>query len=163
METLITFLESIGIFIVGLLIRLLVFIAVVAVVAVPILFVFGGIEGLARLRRWMLGVKRVGAMSWRAGVYYAPGHTWVEPSTGRGVRVGIDDLAQRLLPGMPHVTLPRVGSPVRQGDPVAMIRVDGHEAQVLSPVTGTVTAVNGHVRRDPSLLQRDPYVRGWLI
>jgi hypothetical protein len=30
-------------------------------------------------------------------------------------------------------------------------------------VTGTVVAVNDRLSRDPSLLNRDPYARGWLF
>ena len=32
-----------------------------------------------------------------------------------------------------------------------------------SPLTGTVVAANDRLMRDPSLLNRDPYVRGWLV
>lgn len=163
MDAIITFVGSVGIFAVGIVVRLLVFAAIVTVLALPIVLLLGGVEWLAKLRQWTLGVRRVGALLWRPGVYYAPGHTWVAPATLRGVRVGLDDLAQRLVPGVARVTLPAVGSRVRQGLPVATVRTDGHEAPILSPVTGTVTAVNGRVRRDPSLLHRDPYVRGWLF
>jgi glycine cleavage system H lipoate-binding protein len=163
MEPLITFLGSAGIFFAGFAVRLLVFVAIIALLSLPILLVLGGVEGLAKLRRWALGVTRVGTMFWRPGIYYAPGHTWVEPATVRGVRVGLDDLAQRLLPAPIRFTLPSPGTRVARGEPVTTIGTDGQEARILSPVTGTVTAVNHRVERDPSLLHRDPYVRGWLF
>ena len=163
MDAIITFLGSVGIFLAGIVVRLFIFAAIVTVVAVPIVLLLQGVEGLSKLRRWALGVRRVGSMFWRPGVYYAPGHTWVEPASRIGVKVGLDDLAQRLVPGAARVTLPSIGSRVRQGLPVATVRADGQETQILSPVTGTVTAVNARVRRDPSLLHRDPYVRGWLF
>jgi glycine cleavage system H lipoate-binding protein len=163
MEPLMTFLSSVGIFIVGIIIRLLIFAAIVLILAVPIMFVLGGVEAFAKLRRWAAGVTKVGTMFFRPGVYYAPGHTWVESATRKGVRVGLDDLAQRLLAGPLRMNLPAIGSRVRQGLPVATVRIDDHETPILSPVTGTVTAVNSRVRRDPSLLHRDPYRRGWLL
>jgi hypothetical protein len=39
----------------------------------------------------------------------------------------------------------------------------GKKAQVLSPITGTVTAVNRDVEEAPNLAWRDPYRRGWLL
>ena len=163
MDAIMTFLGSVGIFLAGLVIRLLIFAAIVTALALPIVLVLEGFEGLAKLRRWALGVTRMGSMLWRPGVYYAPGHTWAEPASTRGVKVGLDDLAQRLVPGAASVTLPAVGSCVRQGLPVATVWADGQDTPILSPVTGVVTAVNSRVRRDPSLLHRDPYVRGWLF
>ena len=163
MEPLIDLLARFGIFFVGLAARLLVFVVIVAAISVPILVLFGGVESLARLRRWALGVRRVGTLAWRPGVYYAPGHTWVAAEGAGGLRIGLDDLAQRLLPGRPDVTLPQVGARVRRGQAVTTIGADGEQATIVSPVDGTVTAVNHAVRRDPSLLHRDPYVRGWLV
>ena len=159
MEPLIT----LAIFLAGIIVRALVFVAILALLALPILLVLGGVESLATLRRWALGITRVGPMSWRPGVYYAPGHTWVEPATVRGVKVGLDDLAQRLLPSPLRISLPAIGTRVRRGQPVTTFKADGQETRIPSPVTGTVTAVNARVRRDPSLLHRDPYVRGWLF
>ena len=163
MDAIMSFLGSTGIFLAGIVVRLLIFAAIVTALALPILLVLQGFEGVARLRRWARGVTRIGSMFWRPDVYYAPGHTWVEPASRRGVKVGLDDLAQRLVPGAARVTLPAIGSRVRQGLPVATVRADGQETPIVSPVTGVVTAVNGRVRRDPSLLHRDPYVRGWLF
>jgi glycine cleavage system H protein len=163
MDTIITVLSAAGIFIAGIVLRLLLFAVVVTVIAVPILLVLFGFEGLAKLRQLAIGVTRIGSMFWRPGVYYAPGHTWVQPASNSSVRIGLDDLAQRLVPLSGRVTLPIIGSSVRKGMPVATVRVDGEETPIMSPVTGTVTAVNEGVGRDPSLLHRDPYVRGWLI
>jgi glycine cleavage system H protein len=163
MDALMSFLGSAGIFLAGVLIRLLIFAAIVTALAIPILLLLQGFEGVATLRRRALGVTRIGSMFWRPGVYYAPWHTWAASATRLGVKVGLDDLAQRLVPGAAQVTLPAVGTEVRQGMPAATVRADGQETPILSPVTGRVTAVNARLGRDPSLLHRDPYVRGWLF
>ncbi len=39
----------------------------------------------------------------------------------------------------------------------------GKKAKVLSPLTGTVSAVNRDVEESPNLAWRDPYRRGWLL
>ena len=163
MTPLIDVLGTLGVFVVGLGLRLMAFLAIIVLLSLPILLVLGGVEGLASLRRRLLGVTRVGLMRWRPGLYYAPGHTWLAPARSRGLRVGLDDLAQRLLPAPVRVTLPSLGAMVRRGEPVSTIRADGQETWIPSPVTGVVTAVNRAIARDPSLLHRDPYVRGWLF
>lgn len=162
MEPLMDFVANLGLFVVGLALRALAFATILAVLAVPILLVLGGVEGVARLRRRLLGVTRVGMMSWRPGLYYAPGHTWVLPR-GRALTVGLDDLAQRLLPNLARIRLPEPGTVVRRGEPVTTVRADGQETWIPSPVSGRVTAVNGAVGRDPTIVHRDPYVRGWLF
>jgi len=62
MDPLIEFVANLGLFVVGLALRALAFAAILAVLAVPILLVLGGVEGVARLRRRLLGVTRVGMM-----------------------------------------------------------------------------------------------------
>ena len=39
----------------------------------------------------------------------------------------------------------------------------GKKAKILSPITGTVSAVNHDVEESPNLAWRDPYRRGWLL
>jgi len=163
MEPLMDFIATFGVFIVGLALRALAFVAILAALSAPLLLLIGGVEGLARVRRRLLGVQKLGHLFWRPGLFYAPGHTWIEPTRGRSLKIGVDDLAQRLLPGRARVSLPSPGTVVRRGDPVTTVRADGEETWIPSPVSGTVTAVNRAIGRDPSLLHRDPYVRGWLF
>jgi glycine cleavage system H protein len=163
MDAIVNGLGAIGIFVTGLLVRLLVFAAVIAAVTLVVLVAIGGVEGVAAIRRAVLGVTRVGSLAWRPDARYAPGHTWVARGRGRRVRLGLDDLAQRLLPSDVRVRLPQVGGRVERGAPVVTIRADGQEVAVVSPVTGLVARVNRRVARDPTLIHRDPYVRGWLV
>jgi glycine cleavage system H lipoate-binding protein len=163
MDPLIEVIEYLALFVAGLAVHALAAAAVLIVLAMPILLVLGGIEGAARLRGRLFGVTRVGTMLWRPGLYYAPGHTWIQALRGQMLRVGLDDLAQRLLPVRARIGLPRPGDVVRRGEPVTIVRANGHETWIPAPVSGTVTAVNHAVERDPSLVHRDPYVRGWLF
>ena len=43
------------------------------------------------------------------------------------------------------------------------IVLDGKVAKILSPIAGTVSAVNRDVEESPDLIWRDPYRRGWLL
>ncbi len=162
METIIGILEAIGVFVAGLVARIGVVLAVALVLLVPVFLVIGGARALAALRRRALGLEPAGGLLFRRNLYYAPGHTWVKPDAGK-LRVGIDDLAQHLLPWATAVELPRPGTVVKRGDPVATIACGGKQARIGAPVDGTVIAVNPAVARDPSLVKRDSYARGWLF
>jgi glycine cleavage system H lipoate-binding protein len=76
--------------------------------------------------------------------------------------VGFDDLAQRLLMGNGAIELPRPGRVVRAGEVIGSVRAGNKEAALVAPIAGTITGVNPDVARDPSLIHRDPYGRGWL-
>ncbi len=163
MDTLYSSLESIAILVVGMAVRFGLLLVVLAVLAVPVFVLLSGLKGFEAIRRRALGVMRVGGLFWRDRVYYAPGHTWLRRTGRRRLTVGLDDLAQRLVPGPNGVNLPAPGQVVREGDPIGEIRNASRHAAIVAPVSGTVTAVNDAVRRDPTLLHRDPYERGWLF
>ena len=97
------------------------------------------------------------------GYYVHPGHTWVKMEESDEVRVGIDDFALRLLGPLDRIISPLFGKIVehdRAG--IKAIRGD-HEAELLSPVTGVVTAINNELRDRGSLANKSPYRDGWVM
>lgn len=95
------------------------------------------------------------------GVHVHPGHTWARLETDGLVTVGIDDFAHKLV-GSAAVELPALGTRVAQGEPALALRDDGASVPMVSPVDGTVVAVNRAVREDAAALA-DPYGAGWLF
>lgn len=162
MEPLIATLAGFGVFLVGLLARLAVLPVILAVLSIPVLLALMGVRGFEMLRQRVLGVARVDGLTWKPDLYYTFGHSWLYPE-GEAVRVGLDDLAQRVLAGAEAVALPHAGAELHEGDVAAVITCGDKHAAIPSPVAGMVTAVNDAVQRDPSVIQRDPYVRGWLF
>ena len=51
----------------------------------------------------------------------------------------------------------------RQGDSFGEIRGDQGSAELYAPVSFTVIEVNSTVINNPSLLNIDPYFRGWIL
>jgi glycine cleavage system H lipoate-binding protein len=162
MESIIAMLQWIGAFVGGVFARLGVVLVAMAVLLVPVLLVWGAMRLFGWARRRAQGLQLVAGLRYRPDVSYAEGHTWVGRVKG-GARVGIDDLAQRILPWAVSVQLPRPGTVLQANQPAAVISAGGQEAVIRSPMAGTVLAVNANVALDPSLVKSDGYAGGWLF
>lgn len=154
-------LEAVGAFLVGLVGRLGVSFAFGLVLLVPAVIIGIGIHLVRRNRDH--AVARVDGIGWRHGAWHAPNHTWLALRGPGELEVGVDDLAQRILPSVTAVELPRPGLEVHRGDPIAVLRAGSRTVRLGAPVDGTVLRVNRRVRRDPGLVKREPYGGGWLF
>jgi glycine cleavage system H lipoate-binding protein len=76
-----------------------------------------------------------------AGVHLHPGHTWARLEPDGLVAVGADDFAHKLV-GPARVKLPALGEHVLQGEPALELGEAERTVPMLSPVDGTVVAVN---------------------
>ncbi|HET9594655.1 MAG TPA: glycine cleavage system protein H [Anaeromyxobacteraceae bacterium] len=162
MATMIGTLQAIGVFLLGLVARLGVLLLVMAVLASPALLWLGGRWAWRRIRPRVRGLRRAGHALYSPGARYAAGHTWVAREGG-ALKVGIDGVAQELLPWALAVELPKPGAKLHEGDVAAIVSVGGQDARIAAPVSGRVVRVNAEVERDPSLLKEDGYGRGWLF
>ncbi len=163
MSALISILETIGLFLGGLVVRFGLLVAVLLVLTVVFLVGLGIVRVALLLRRSVLGLGTADGLAWKRNGYYAAGHTWVEPRGAQGIRVGFDDLAQKVLSHVTAMTLPAPGTKLQEGQPLTQVACGDRQAVVPSPVTGTVVAINDAVIRNPMLIHRDPYRRGWLV
>ena len=163
MDTIIQILTLSGIFIAGLIVRALVAILFLAAIVVPISAVLLAATWTRRGVDRVTGLQRIGEVLWRRGCYYTPGHLWLRAHGEQAVRVGLDDVARRVLPETAQVELPSEGDALARGAVIGRITSAGGTVVLRSPVAGIVAAVNHRLIRTPSLLQRDPYRRAWLV
>jgi glycine cleavage system H lipoate-binding protein len=107
--------------------------------------------------------------AWVAGyqmpetLYYHRGHTWARPLDADTVLVGVDDFARRLIGPAATVKVPSRGDWLHQGGRGFAMRLDGKEAELVSPVEGEVVEVNRDLAEKPALAADDPYGRGWVL
>jgi len=92
---------------------------------------------------------------------YTRSHEWTRDEDGV-VTVGLSDFAQDALGDIVFVNLPAVGDPVNAGETFADVESVKAVADVYSPVTGTVEAVNEELLDNPALVNEAPY-DAWLI
>ncbi len=162
MHAILEFVRGAAVFVAFLAARFALLLIVLAALTVVFLAGLAVARAAGRLKRRAMGLTRVGGLLWRPGVFYAPGHAWLQALGGGRLRVGLDDLAQHLLSRITSVSLPQVGQLFRAGEPIAIIHAGRRQALLPAPVSGRVVAVNRGVSRHPARLHRDPYARGWL-
>ena len=92
---------------------------------------------------------------------YTKSHEWLKEADGEAV-VGITDFAQDALGDVVFVNLPQEGDPVEAGESFGDVESVKAVSELVSPVTGVVTAVNEALLDSPELLNADPY-GAWLI
>ena len=96
------------------------------------------------------------------GLMYTKEHEWAKEEGGV-VRVGITDYAAKTLNDVVYVSSPKVGSSVEQMKSMGTVESIKAVSEVYSPVSGTVTNVNGQLDSHPELVNKSPYGEGWLI
>ena len=96
-----------------------------------------------------------------AELKYSKSHEWVRMD-GEIAVVGISDFAQDALGDVVFVNLPAEGDGVTAGDAFGDVESVKAVSDLVSPVTGTVCAVNEELLDAPEKLNSDPY-GAWLI
>jgi glycine cleavage system H protein len=162
MESMVSGLQMLAVVVGGAIARVALLVLGAAVLALPIALGIQAVKAVTKLRARAWGLTDVGGIAWMPASAYAPGHTWVRRAGRKRLRVGLDDLAQRVLSGASRVELPELGARVREGEVAAVVRCGSRRGEIRAPVDGIVRAVNRAVERDPSLIHREPYARGWL-
>ena len=93
---------------------------------------------------------------------YNDSHEWLRLE-GDEATVGITDHAQEELTDVVFVELPNPGRAVDAGDPVAVVESVKAASDIYAPLGGEITSINPEVEADPSLVNTDPYGKGWLF
>ncbi|MBU3689034.1 MAG: glycine cleavage system protein H [Acidimicrobiales bacterium mtb01] len=100
-------------------------------------------------------------MGVQEGLLYASDHEWVKV-TGRVARIGITDFAQDALGDVVYIEAPEIDRVVVAGESFSEVESTKSVSDIYAPVAGTVVAVNDELIADPSLINSEPYGRGWI-
>jgi glycine cleavage system H protein len=100
-------------------------------------------------------------MSVPADLLYTAHDEWIRRE-GDEIVVGITDFAQDQLGELVHVELPAVGATLAAGAAACEVESVKAVAEVYTPVSGVVTAVNSGLDGDEGQINSDPY-GSWLF
>ena len=108
----------------------------------------------------MTGVQRYRVPTDRA--YERDTNIWVQ-RRGDVVRIGLDELGQEMNGDMAFIQLAVPGTEVRRGGELGSMEAGKYVGPILSPLSGTMRAVNRAVLDTPRLVNTDPLDAGWLV
>ena len=78
-------------------------------------------------------------------------------------RIGVSDLFLKAAEGIEELELAEPGEDLLQGIPCAVATSpDGSRHGIMCPMGGKVLEVNAEAQAKPSLVEKDPYFKGWL-
>lgn len=92
---------------------------------------------------------------------YAETHEYVKVEGNIGY-IGITDYAQNQLGNVVYVDLPEVGDEIRAGEEFGAVESVKAASDLISPISGKVTAVNEDLEDQPELINEDAY-SNWII
>lgn len=100
-------------------------------------------------------------MAVQKGLLYSKDHEWVKEEGGEFV-VGITDYAQSELGDLVFVNLPEEGDSVTKGEAFSDVESVKAVSDVISPLTGVVSAINETVLDAPESINSSPY-EAWFV
>ena len=102
-------------------------------------------------------------MKFPSELRYTKNDEWVRVEDNTGT-VGITDFAQDQLSDIVFVEYLVVeGDEINKGDAIATVDSVKANAEVYSPVSGTVTATNEDLPDKPEAVNSDPYGEAWML
>lgn len=87
---------------------------------------------------------------------------WVQ-RIGDHVRIGLDELGQEMNGDLAFMQLAAPGTVIARGQEMGSVEAGKYVGPLLSPVAGTVRAINQAVLDRPRLANEDPLGTGWLV
>lgn len=93
---------------------------------------------------------------------FSESHEWFSVR-GEVVTVGISQFAANELTDITYVEMKPVGTRVNPGDSVGEVESVKTTSDIYTVVGGEIVEVNPAPVHDPSLINSDPHVRGWLV
>ena len=100
-------------------------------------------------------------MNTPANLKYAKSDEWFDADSGK---VGITDYAQSQLSDIVFVEiLVDEGDTIEAGKPIASVESVKASAEIYSPASGKVSAINKDLPDKPEAINTDPYGAAWMI
>lgn len=89
-------------------------------------------------------------------------HEWLKPD-GDQVIVGITQHAADALGELVFVELPEAGTEVEKGEEIVVIESVKAASDIMAPLDGEITEVNGALADTPTLVNEDPLGGAWFF
>ncbi len=92
---------------------------------------------------------------------YTKNDEWIKVEGEIGI-VGITDYAQDKLGDIVYLEDIEKGKKIKTGEVLTTIESVKAASDIYVPVSGEITEVNEDTVKDPSVINKDPYGKGWI-
>ena len=89
-------------------------------------------------------------------------HEWVDIN-GDVATIGITDYAQGELGDIVFIEFPDLNTEFQKGESIGTIEAVKTVADIYMPLSGKIVALNDELNHDPSLVNNNPFDKGWII
>ncbi len=105
---------------------------------------------------------KIGTYDIPENCYYIKEHEWILIENADTAKIGITDYAQKALKEITYFYVGKRGAEVKRMETICKIESVKCVSEVLSPLSGVVLRFNNGLFDHPSIINRDPYGRGWI-
>jgi glycine cleavage system H protein len=95
-------------------------------------------------------------------LYYHEEHSWARVD-GNRVTVGMSDFFQKEAGDIVYIDLPDEEEEVSQGEVCGKIQSRKWIGKLVAPVSGEIVQINEDLEEETSLINTDPYEKGWIL
>lgn len=101
-------------------------------------------------------------MNFPAQLRYTKDHEWISLE-GDIATIGITEFAQSELGDIVFCDINAVGKSFAAGEVFGSVEAVKTVSDLFSPISGTITEMNGNLEKNPELVNNEPYQGGWMI
>ena len=95
-------------------------------------------------------------------VLFTDDHEWVDIK-GDIATIGITDYAQGELGDIVFIEFPNLNTEFQKGESIGTIEAVKTVADIYMPLSGKIVALNDELNDDPSLVNNNPFDKGWML
>lgn len=95
------------------------------------------------------------------GFYFNENDVWAYIN-GNTARIGVTDFVQKSLSDILFFSPPEIGNQIDQFEEVGELESGKAVFEIVSPVSGIISAVNERLLDCPELVNQNPYEEGWI-
>lgn len=96
-------------------------------------------------------------------LHYSKEHEWIRIENEGCIKIGITDYAQQMLKEITFVYLPEKGTTFNISETVCTVESIKAISELFNPFTGEIIQVNDQLLKKPSIINEEPYGKGWII
>jgi glycine cleavage system H protein len=132
------------------------------VLIIPFWIIINRQTELERQVKKVFGILTAGILRIPKGLFYSRNHTWIHLERSGIASMGLDDFLLHITGEIKLDKIKNKGDLVSKGELLAEIVQKGKILKITSPVSGKIVNINSRIKYDPSILNEDPYGKGWI-